>query len=434
MLSKRIINPFGFTSTILLEDWLLAIIAFGIPFSIKLGNTLLVLSFLFAIYVLITNRKATVISLFCFPFIFPMVFFLIILISSLFSRDIGSGFKQVEKNLLLILIPVTINALQGNRKVNQTFLLGVFTSATFVSTAILLITSVIRFINGSTVNTLFFHKFGSFFDLHPVYIAISVSVSIFFITDRYLRTINRSTLRFLPILLFFYGILILCASKAILISFIVLHIIHLLIILKGKNKYLSIVILNLFLILIVTTVNLDRFKEGFHFDITQFKPTQNIDEAKIFSNIEKTNISDLELRYIMLNIGLYHIWVEEKFFFGYGIGDVQHYTDYHYMIYNLAPGWYEGYNLHNQYLQILVSFGFFVLIFFCYYLFFSFKTAIQSGNLIYLLFLVLMTMVFLVESILSRNKGIIIFYFFNTLFIMKELNENSHIRNSRNTQ
>lgn len=429
MFIKRINKIFEYVNSVKREDLFLALMVIGIPFSIKVGNLLLIIAFLFAIYILISRGTYILKKGSLAPYLFPIGFFLVLLISTLFSKDIGAGFRQVEKNLLLVIISFTLIILQGNRKVNQFLLLGVFTMATFISTLFLLIIGIIRILNGASLDILFFHEFGAFFDLHPVYIAICVSVSIFIVTDRYFKILNKRAFLFLPVLLFFYTILILCASKAIIITFIVLHLIHLQIIQKYRYKYLSILILTLFIVLIGITKNFARIKDGLHFNMAEFNPTQKIGEAKIFTNLEKANISDLELRYVMFKIGLYHLWAEEKLIYGYGIGDVQHYTDYHYMIYNLAPGWYEGYNLHNQYLQFLVTFGVFILLFFAYYLFYSFKIAIRSGNLIYLLFLILMSMVFLVESILSRNKGIIIFYFFNTIFILKQLNENRDIRN-----
>lgn len=434
MFIERISNSFGAKNKIQGEDWFLASMAFGIPFSIKVGNLLLIIGLLFSCYILMVKDRTKLERFINFHFVFPIAFFLVILLSSFLSKDVGAGLKQVEKNILLIIIPFAIVVLQGNRRVNEALLLGSFTLATFVSTIALLIAGIFRVSNGSHFNTLFFHEFGSFLDLHPVYIAIGVSISIFFLCDKYLKPLNKNSLKSLPLIFFFYLILILCSSKAVLMIFIIVHVIHLLTILKGRNKYLAVPIVLFFVFLIGTTSNTERFKDGLHFDITEFNPTDNIAEAKVFSSKEKADISDLELRYIMVKIGLYHLWAEEKVFFGYGVGDVQHYTDYHYMIYNLAPGWYEGYNLHNQYLQYLVTFGIMVTLLFCCYLAYSFKIAIQSGNSIYLLFLLLMVMVFLAESILSRNKGIVIFYFFNTLFLISNLNENRNFRNKRYTK
>ena len=171
----------------------------------------------------------------------------------------------------------------------------------------------------------------------------------------------------------------------------------------------------------------DRFSDGLTFDIETFQPTSEIALSKVFSNEEKEKISDLELRYLMLKIGTFHLQNDGKLLFGYGIGDVQEYIDYYYMQYGLAPGWFEGYNLHNQYLQYLVTCGALGFTLFIIYLIYSLYFAIKNKESLHLFFLILILTIFLFECVLSRNKGIVIFIFMNTFFMMKY--ENSFIRN-----
>src|SRR5690606_35641714 len=121
---------------------------------------------------------------------------------------------------------------------------------------------------------------------------------------------------------------------------------------KLKNKSLKIAIALLFVVGLSVFAISDnirfRFTEGL--DITQ---TDYHLENRIFSYDEKVNISDMELRFLLAKIGLKHIKEDKKILTGYGLGDQQNWFDYHLMRYNLAPNWYYGHNVHNQYLDIL---------------------------------------------------------------------------------
>lgn len=227
--------------------------------------------------------------------------------------------------------------------------------------------------------------------------------------------------------------LVLSASKAVLVidliafSFFYLKTKDL----KTKFGYVFSFLLLLILVFNVSFVK-KRFSEGMVFreEIASFKPTNNYVKKKIFTSDEKRNISDLELRYVFGSIAFYHVIQDQKLLFGYGQGDVRDYLNYYYYSYNLGPNWYENRNVHNQYLHILIVYGLFVLIFFLGYIIYSFRKAIKYKNKLHLFFLVLTCFVFIFEVVLVRNKGIIFFYFFNSLFLFNyKTIESSNIRN-----
>mgnify|MGYP003642268266 FL=1 len=141
----------------------------------------------------------------------------------------------------------------------------------------------------------------------------------------------------------------------------------------------------------------ERFSSGLVYNSKDFTPTVDLLKAKKFTYEEKSNISDLELRLIFFKIGLFHTIQDGKVLFGYGLGDVQHYLDYYYMSYNLAPNWYEGFNLHNQYLQFLVTYGVFAFLLFVFYLLYSLDISIRTNNIIHLFFMIMILFVFIFE-------------------------------------
>jgi O-antigen ligase len=107
--------------------------------------------------------------------------------------------------------------------------------------------------------------------------------------------------------------------------------------------------------------------------------------------------------------------IKENFWLGVGTGDVtdELVKDYSNNSFNI--GIKKRYNAHNQYLQVwlaygLVGFSLFTLSFAMYW-----QMAIKNFDVIYLIFLLIMTIVFLTESYLQTQSGVVFFAFFNTL-------------------
>jgi O-antigen ligase len=79
----------------------------------------------------------------------------------------------------------------------------------------------------------------------------------------------------------------------------------------------------------------------------------------------------------------------------------------------------KNYNTHNQYLQVFLDqgiFGFSLLMFFTFGMLYA---SLKQKNFIYALFLVVMILNFMTESILETQSGVIFFAFFNTIFFFQ---------------
>ncbi len=412
---------------------LLYLIAATLLFKVNLGNMAIIIAI---IYNLLVFKNSNLKKLRSFAFIFPAVFLMITLISSYFSKKYIEGFKHTDLELLPLLLSVIIL----NYKVEKITIQNVFKwffYSSVISTTILLINFAVRFIIGLKINDLVFHNFTSLYDQHPVYFSLFLSLALFY--DIGIEKINNNNkLRLLFNTVLILGI-VFCASKAILlVNFMVYLVLFFLKMKKAKKRimYALIVLIISFAVFNISFIK-ERFLDGLRFNIEtiEFKPTNDFLDKKTFVYEEKTKISDLELRYILWKIGLYHLIKDNKLLFGYGQGDVQTYLDYYYFSYNLGPNWCEGRNLHNQYIHILVTYGLLSFLFFIGYLTFSFYQAIKFKNVLYLFFLTMVSFVFIFEVVLVRNKGIIFFYFFNTLFLFNTFNiENSNFRNKRNSK
>ncbi|WP_264560054.1 O-antigen ligase family protein [Flavobacterium sp. N2270] len=97
--------------------------------------------------------------------------------------------------------------------------------------------------------------------------------------------------------------------------------------------------------------------------------------------------------------------------------------------YNVFPGneYKEGYqkkNFHNQYVQVFAELGLIGFVFFLIILFINIKNAFQSKNFMHIAFAILMISLFLTESFLWRQRGVVFFTLFYCLFNYNKKEEN----------
>lgn len=397
---------------------LLCAIAATVPYKINFGNLMVIIAF---VYNIMTFNRGNYSKFKSIAFIFPIFFFLIILFSSVFSKNNIEAINKLDLELLMVLIPfIIINHSVNNQSFKK--VLNTFFYSCTISTFILLVNNFIKIVNGKDIEFLVFHHFTELYDQHPVYYSLYLSLAIFYKLNSIIKERRVTIINIASFVLLSIGIMF-CASKAVIAIDIILLLAF--IFTKIKNTKTRILSIIGFVVLSTTIINInfikDRFLEGLRFDysLSMFEPTNDFNSKKYFDYEAKTAISDLELRYILGKIAIYHAKEDHKIYFGYGKGDVQTYLDYYNFSYNLGPNWYEGFNLHNQYLDFLITYGIFALILFLLYLTYSIYIAMKTNNLVYLFFLATICFVFLFESILNRNMGIVYFYFFNTLFLKR---------------
>lgn len=399
---------------------LLLAIAITIPFNIAMCNLFCIVSFFYGLYVYLFKEKKS--KAWHWIFIIPLLFFLYIAVSGLSSHNLHKGLVEINKALLIGMLPFILLMLYKKVEYLSKILVA-FLFSTTLSTLLLLGVALTKYLSGNPLNQLIFHEFTRLYDQHPVYFSLNIALSIFILNRHYFNRSKKSkkeTLFFLAATgILLLGILF-CASKIVTVVFVVLYTIQLF--LSRTKLIYKWAMVTVFLtctgaVLISTGIH-KRFQEVFDTHYVNFKPTEDLVKAYVFSYDQKESISDLELRFIITKIALFHQMKEGKLWFGYGAGDAQGYLDYYYMAYGLAPNWYEGHNLHNQYLQVFFSYGIVLFLIFLGYLILSAKTLIKSKNLLAIFFLLMVLLAFLFESYLVRNKGIIFFFFFNSLFLV----------------
>lgn len=116
--------------------------------------------------------------------------------------------------------------------------------------------------------------------------------------------------------------------------------------------------------------------------------------------------------------------IKEHPIVGVGTGAGQQYLDRFYEIYSEHPRMYLDFNSHNYILHVLLTFGsiglFFTILFWVEIM----KHAIQSGNRLLTLSLVLFLVCSLTEVMVATQKGIVFLFLFNSLNLLYTGGEN----------
>lgn len=409
--------------------FLLAGIALTLSVYRPVLNAFIITSFLVSIYIYFLESKR--IKLILNPVLaIPLLLYIYLLVNGLFGYNMSKLLTQLDKNLLFLIIPFSVLVLFKGEYFYR--ILKFYTFSLCIVTLVLLINNLINFLLGADMSSLHFHQFTSLIGEHAVYYSLFLSLGILICLDQIHKQTNT---RINKLIIFIFSLgLWFSASKAIIIVTIALAIVFLILnkAISYKRMAFSFLIVSLFSLSFFFNPYLkERFLEGFSYDI-DFEPTDKLENAKVFSKSEIQAISDLELRVILSKIALFHLMDDDKLVFGYGVSDYQDYLDYYYMYYGLAPFYYEGYSPHNQYVFALVNSGLIGLSILLMYLTYSFYLAIKGRQYLYISFLILFCISMIFETYLIRTKGIVFFFFFNSIFLSYNQQKFIRIESSTN--
>lgn len=418
------------------DQWALVLVAAALPWNIPVGNAVLIatviLGFLLAAYKKdwswFSGQRVLI------P---VLAFFLLIVLSALTSSNIDQGLKQIDKALLLPMIAFAV--LRFHRYTRLEVLAKAMTYSSAIAVSVLLLIASIRFLSGGGTEVFFFHSFTEPIGQHAVYFSLTALLSILFYAEfsRPFQKGKREVRNFILLFLLLLLGIVLSASKVVIaMTIILLPLYSFGARMNNKAKAFTLsAVVGLFVLGLVLTPVRKRFMEGLALRNESVKPAVKIADTYEYTLEEVGEISDLEVRFIFVKIGAFHWWHSKELVWGFGIGDIQDQLNYYYYVYGLAKGGYLNFNLHNQFLQTLVGMGIVGLCALLWIFWISFRSGVQFGNKAHVFFLVIMTLVFLLECVLSRNKGILLFFFLNTIFLLKNSTlESSYPRDQGNSE
>jgi len=329
-----------------------------------------------------------------------IIFYILHVVGLINTTNIENGFIDLRINLPLLVFPLFF--IFHNRNYNKFyhFILLAFISGTIL-TLLFLYVRAIYFYPILHKDAFYYTQISYMF--HPSYLSMYVIFSVIALIYLYENNLKKFLLPLIFILLFLIASIYFLASKTNFLSFLIIFFIYTLIKLFKKYK---IIFLSIFILVI--TGSYFAIKSNYHLN-TLFQLNSNT-----FQNLDKTSKASNIVRIYIIKSGLQLIKENP---FGYGTGDVKDELMRKYSDNGYTGALEEKLNAHNQYLETTIGLGIQGTIILLFILFFPLAIAIKSRNYLLYLFILLVIINFLSESMLNRQDGVVFITFFLTLLI-----------------
>lgn len=406
--------------------------------------------FIFILLVLITIPFANILNSICIGLLFaitlvffnknnfnkntslllPIVLCALMALSFFWSIDKSTYIKSLSKEISLLLIPLVFIFSKKIFKQEKDKIIKYFSYSIVVFSTYFIVRAFLNFIINDR-NIFFGHELVTK-ELNAVHYSVFVSFSLF-----YFIKYEANTLKSIIIQLFLVSFLFLLQTKIIIITSAFLICLYFFFYSKSANKMRlrNIVMLG---IVFFSFLFFNRIREKIEFEF-QLNKDNNIGHTVIPKEIvgdriismkeawenDKFEQSDFfsgaSFRVYQFRMFLEIMKEENVFFQGLGLNASYKKLEEKGLKYNVFQGneTTEGYqkkNFHNQYLQVFSELGFIGFFFLILILFANLKNALKNKDFIHITFAILMISLFLTESFLWRQRGVVFFTVFYCLF------------------
>lgn len=356
-------------------------------------------------------------------FLYPILLYLLMVTSLLWSDNVKASSRGLERQLALILIPLAFTFMPGITKKTRNIILYYFSLGMFLFAIFFMTTALAIFITDSNPEVFFYHSLVAPLGLNAIYISVFVSLCILFLLFNHKRTL---------ISIFVIGVLslflLMLSSKIIIVATSVLGVFGAIRTFKRATIFKLIAVFVGGTMLLLFTSN--PIKQRFEREIS----VSNIKEVLEREQFNKVyDWTGTTIRLFQARIFSEMLTEDGIFLTGYGIGNSEDKIIEKQKEYNLWRGYYT-YNFHNQYIQALAELGIFGLLFLFLMLGAILRQYTRDKDMLFLSLFFIMFVIFITESYIWRQRGLyhfLILYclYFKTIPINrshKKIETNSH--------
>lgn len=405
----------------------------SIPLSFGINNICLVLFTLSVIIKFKSNRFKFQINL------FPLIaLFILFALSIFWSIDITKSIHSVPKEIGLLLIPLLFMFNKPFTKEQVQKIMNYYSYSMVLYVFFCLTKAIIRFVISGNFEVFFYHELVTE-SVNAIHVSVYVTLAFFCFFNKVSKTKIEIILCFL-----LFGFLVLLSSKNIILVFFTLLIINSFYVFrKAINRKTTPIIA--FFALAVFFLFFGKMKERFNEEV-QSNLSSNVDASIFKKDMQGVNVISVKeawtneeftpndyfpgTAFRILQIRIFsELLLEENIFWkGFGLNAAQKKIEEKAEVFHLFKGnndeeGYENKNFHNEYVQIFAEIGIFGLLILVLILFINIRNALKHKYFIQIAFAVLMISLFLTESFLSRQRGVLFFTLFFCLF--NSLNSNA---------
>nr|WP_315224219.1 O-antigen ligase family protein [uncultured Flavobacterium sp.] len=358
--------------------------------------------------------------------LFPIVLYVLMALSLIWTINIEFTVSGLKKEVLIVLIPLAFCVLPKiNRDINDRVFN--FYSFSMVFFALFyLAKALLKFANSANTNVFFYHELVTL-KLNAIYVAVFASLGMFFFLVKKNKSILDQIGFFILIVFIF-----LLSSKNIIICDFVLIMVYLFFFSSFSRKIKAATILVIILITTSSVFFIKPVRERFMIEFQTIfvdsslkktteenqKPIYNISLKQAWSQ-DKFQQNDFfpgaAFRVFQIRIFKEMLQEESIFFTGFGLDAAQIKIKEKIKEHNLHSS-YGEFNFHNEYVQLFSELGFFGFLILVSMLFITIRNGIRNKDFVHIAFSVTMIVLFLTESFLSRQRGIIFFIVIYCMF------------------
>lgn len=409
---------------------LVSLVLITIPLHYRYSNIAVILLVAYSLFSIFKTKKIT----FNKDHFWLVLIYFLMLISIFWTIDFDATKQALSKELSFILIPLCFFLNPPISTFEKNKIIQYFSYSFLFFTIFCLFKSGIRYLITKDVNVFFYHELVTF-DVNAIHVSVYISVAFFYF---FLKK-EKSVLDVISIILLLL-FLVLLSSKNIIITFFLLLIVAIIKTLKAhlNLKKIALIVTMLVLIAVAFSGNLiNRFKEEIESNIAEKTINKEIsDETGLVYNVSIKDAWNKEtfqandyfpgtaLRVYLIRVFKELLFEDSIFIKGYGLNALKDKMIQKRKEHNLYPG-YEKFNFHNQYIQFFAELGVFGLLLLVIILVKNTKNAINNKDFIHFSFAILMISLFLTESFLSRQRGIVFFVMMYCVFNARITNVNS---------
>lgn len=415
----------------------------SLPFKLAVTNTILT----FFGVIVFWNYKKLKFNL-SFSLLLPILLFILMMCSFFWTIDMERTVKAAPKEAFLLIIPLLFAIIPKFSRDQISKILKYYTYGFLIFALFFIFRAAIRYLILKDTAVFFYHQdqykdLGLIpKDLNAIHFSVfSILAYVYFLAIE-IKNIWQKTA--MAILLFF---ILLLSSKNIILVAILITLIYIFYFAKSANR-MRLRNLIVFTLVVGSVVFLGRIKKRFEAEFqshTNKSISHNVidgvpDSVHYVSIYEAWNNQTFSpndyfpgtaFRVYQTRLFIEFLSEESIFWKGFGLNASFKKLEEKGDKYNIYKGTgnddgYQNKNFHNQYIQNFAELGIFGLLILLMMLFVLLKKAFHNKDFIHFTFSILMISVFLTESFLWRQRGVVFFVLFYCIF-MSENHKNKEL-------
>ncbi len=396
----------------------LLLLGITIPLALNVNNSILIGSLLMALF---SFKKENL--TFSKAYIPLVLFFVWTALSYFWTIDSERTLKAIPKGLILIVLPFLFYIKKDFFPSTKNKLIHYYSYTIVLYVMYYLLRASIRYVRTGIIDVFFYHELVTK-DVNAIHVTVFVALAFFYFLN--LKNKNRITI---VVTLFLFAFILLLSSKLLITVVVLLSGLKLVYDFKKRQ---SVTIKPLYVVVILVVISLFSYKfrtrfteEKWNNSTTYLQNGTRLVSVKEAWSQEKFSPNDYfsgsALRVYQIRMFTEFIQEEPIFFQGFGLNASYLKLEEKAEKYNIFRGndteqGYQTKNYHNQYVQNFAELGFIGFFILLTLLAINLKRAVLNKDFIHFVFAILMISLFLTESFLWRQRGIVFFVYFYCLF------------------